>query len=77
MSVHIFRDVYVRRQQEEAGVQRILTTESVPIRTFGGTVLFATISEMKLAVIPIMEMRETVWRPRMLVKLVPRAPWFG
>lgn len=35
------------------------TTERVPTSTLGGTVLLATISEIKFAVMPMIEMSET------------------
>lgn len=54
-----------------------LTTLRVPIRTLGGTVFEETMSEMKLAVMPMMAMREMPWRARTTVKVAPRAPYCG
>ena len=53
------------------------TTLRVPTRTGGGVRWELTISEMKLAVMPMMPIREMTWRPRTTVKVVPRAPYFG
>lgn len=59
-------------------IQRVkITTERVPTRTLGGTVLFATMSAMKLAVIPMIEMSETACIPRITVKVIPKAPCCG
>jgi len=49
-------------------------TDSVPIRTLGGFSEAVTISEMKFAVIPIMQIRETTDMPRTITKVAPRAP---
>jgi hypothetical protein len=49
----------------------------VPTRTFGGVLLAVTISEMKLAVMPMMAISDTACMPRTTVKVAPRAPWFG
>lgn len=51
-----------------------LTTLRVPIRTLGGMLSAETISEMKFAVMPIMEMRHTACIPRTTVNVIPRAP---
>jgi hypothetical protein len=51
-----------------------LTTLSVPIRTLGGVLSAETISEMKFAVMPIIEMRQTACMPRTTVNVIPRAP---
>lgn len=64
---------------ERLGIERevkVLTTLSVPMSTFGGDWSACTISEMKLAVIPIMVMRETACIPLTTVKVAPRAPKF-
>jgi hypothetical protein len=53
------------------------TTLSVPTRTGGGVWLTDTISETKLAVMPMMEMSEMACIPRTTVKVAPRAPKFG
>lgn len=50
------------------------TTERVPMRTLGGTVLAETISAMKLLTMPMMVIRETACMPRTTVKVIPRAP---
>ena len=50
-------------------------TLNVPIRTFGGVVFVDTISEMKLAAIPIMAIRDAACRTRVTLKVVPKAPW--
>jgi hypothetical protein len=54
-----------------------LTTLRVPTSTFGGAFSAATISEMKLAVMPMMEMRDTACMPLTTVKVAPRAPKVG
>lgn len=51
-----------------------LTTLIVPIRRFGGVALAAMIEEMNLAVIPIMAIREMLWKRRAIWKVAPRAP---
>ena len=50
------------------------TTLSVPTRTLGGVVFAETISEMKLAVMPMAAIKEQAWRIRDTLKLAPRAP---
>lgn len=55
-------------------VQRALTTLRVPTRTLGGELSAETISWMKLAVMPMMEMRQMACMPRTTVKVAPRAP---
>jgi len=52
-------------------------TLRVPTRTGGGVWLTDTISETKLAVMPMMEMRETACIPLTTVKVAPRAPNCG
>ncbi len=47
------------------------------MRTFGGAVVAATISATKLAVIPMMEMRQMTCIARTTVKVAPRAPYLG
>lgn len=54
-----------------------LTTLRVPTMTEGGAWFTDTISEMKLAVMPMMAMRDTACMPRTTVKVMPRAPKFG
>lgn len=46
----------------------------VPIRRFGGVALAEMIEEMNLAVIPIMAIREMLWKRRAIWKVAPRAP---
>jgi hypothetical protein len=59
-------------------VSRIrLTTLRVPTSTLGGVFPALTMSEMKLAVMPMMEMRETACMPLTTVKVAPRAPCVG
>lgn len=58
-------------------IKHKLTTESVPMRTCGGDWFEATISAMKLAVIPMMAMREITCMMRTTVNVAPRAPNFG
>lgn len=53
------------------------TTESVPTSTRGGDCSDATISAMKFAVMPMIEMRHTACIPRATVKEAPRAPNAG
>lgn len=53
------------------------TTLRVPTRTGGGVWLTDTISATKLAVMPMMEMRETACIPLTTVKVAPRAPNCG
>jgi len=50
------------------------TTLSVPISTFGGAVFADTISAMKLAVMPIMAIKDTACRIRVILNVAPRAP---
>ena len=57
---------------EELGAE--LTTLRVPIRTLGGVLSAETISEMKFAVMPIMEIRQTACMPRTTVNVIPSAP---
>lgn len=52
-------------------------TLRVPIRTCGGAWFADTISAMKLAVMPMMAMREMTCMPRTTVKVAPRAPNCG
>lgn len=54
-----------------------LTTLRVPIRTWGGAWFEETISAMKLAVMPMIAMREMACIPRTTVKVAPRAPNAG
>jgi hypothetical protein len=51
-----------------------LTTLIVPMRTLGGTASAETISEIKLAVIPMIAMRETTCIPLVTMKVAPSAP---
>jgi len=55
----------------------MIVTLRVPTRTGGGVWLTDTISETKLAVMPMMEMSETACIPLTTVKVAPRAPKFG
>jgi hypothetical protein len=45
-------------------VDRLLTTVIVPMKTLGGVAFLETISAMKLAVRPMMAMREQAWTIR-------------
>lgn len=51
-----------------------LTTLSVPTITSDGALLLLTICEIKYAAIPMMATRDTPWRIRTTLKVVPRAP---
>lgn len=53
----------------------ILTTVSVPMRTWWGACWTATISAMKLLAIPMIAMRQIIWTARAAVKRPPRAPY--
>lgn len=60
---------------KKRGTKRwLLTTLSVPTRTEGGFWFDETISEIKFAVMPMIDMSDTTCKPRMTVKLAPRAP---
>ena len=48
----------------------------MPIKTFGGAWSAATISEMKLDVMPMIVMSEMACMARTTVKVAPRAPNF-
>ena len=56
---------------------RQLTTVIVPINTSGGVRLFDTISEIKLAVMPMIAMSEHAWKTRASWRAAPRAPYWG
>ena len=47
------------------------------MRSDGGVAPALTISEMKLAVIPMTAIMETIWRARVALKVAPRTPWSG
>ena len=47
---------------------------SVPTRIFGGVVLALTISLTKFAVIPMIANKEATCRPRVILKVEPKAP---
>lgn len=68
---------YVNMWEEELSSKGRLTTLRVPTRTFGGAVAAATISATKLAVMPMMEMRQMTCIARTTVKVAPRAPYLG
>ena len=54
-----------------------LTMLRVPIRMLGGVVVAATISAMKFAVIPMIEIRQIPCMVLTTVKVAPRAPNCG
>lgn len=54
--------------------RRLLTTLIIPIRIVGGTALLEMMDEINLAVMPIIAMREQVWKRRASWKVAPRAP---
>lgn len=64
----------VRILVERKGGKEVRTTLRVPMMTFGGDCLPVTISEMKLAVIPMMLIRQIASMDRTTVKVTPRAP---
>ena len=57
-------------------VVRNHTTVRVPTSTLGGVLSAEIISEMKLAVMPIIPVRQTTCRMRVTVNVAPRAPFF-
>lgn len=54
--------------------RRGLTIVMVPMKMAGGDALLETISAMKLAVRPMMAMREQSWMMRAQRKVAPRRP---
>jgi hypothetical protein len=62
---------------EGGRVEGLLTTLRVPMRTLKGDWSAATISAMKLALSPMMVIREMACIARTTVKVAPRAPMFA
>lgn len=62
---------------EGCGNERLLTTVIVPMKTLGGVAFLETISAMKLAVRPMMAMREQAWTIRAIWKVAPSAPYLA
>ena len=56
------------------GAVTMLTTLRVPTRTSDGISLAEIISEIKLAVIPMMPIMQTAWKSLAHLKVAPRAP---
>lgn len=49
-------------------------TLKVPTSSLDGVSLVVTVSETKLAAIPIQARRHMTWSPRTILKVAPRAP---
>lgn len=74
MQVWIMLKSVVRVENITEIISQIHTTLRVPTRTSDGVLLFWTISEMKLAAIPIMAINDTACMILTILNVPPIAP---